>query len=136
NEPYGGTIQGPRFEAGPLTDLYQRTTDAIREVDTDSWVCLEPQALGYNWGVPTALEKIHDPREGEDRTAFCPHLYPLPMDLGEGYNGATKSRVDATIDAWVTNTLRTAERLGNVPIILGEFGLDTTGDGALEYVER
>lgn len=136
NEPYGGTVQGPRFESGPLTDLYQRTTDAIREVDPDSWVCLEPQALGYNWGVPTALGTVDDPRDGADRIAFCPHLYPLPMDLGGGYSGATKPRVDATIDAWVANTLRAAERLGNVPIILGEFGLDTTREGALDYVER
>lgn len=54
NEPYGGTMQGPIFEAGPLTALCQTTTDAIREVDQKSWVCLEPQALGFNetwfWG--------------------------------------------------------------------------------------
>ncbi len=136
NEPYGGTIQGPAFEAGPLTNLYQRATNAIREVDQNTWVCVEPQAVGYNWGTPSGLGKINDPRDGEQRIAYCPHLYPLPMDLGSGYEGNTKSMVDATIDAWRGNTLRTAERLGGVPIILGEFGLDTNKPGAINYVKK
>ncbi|HET6672907.1 MAG TPA: cellulase family glycosylhydrolase, partial [Agromyces sp.] len=42
NEPYGGTVQGPAFESGPLTELYQRSVNVIREVDQDSWACLEP----------------------------------------------------------------------------------------------
>ncbi len=32
--------------------------------------------------------------------------------------------------------MRTAEELGDVPIILGEFGLDTTTPGAREYIDR
>lgn len=135
NEPYGGTMQGPRFEAGPLTELYQTTIDAIRQVDADTWACLEPQAMGFNWGLPSGLGFVDDPRAGQPRIAFCPHLYPLPMDLGDGYTGTSKQLVDATIDAWAGNVLRTAEALGDVPVILGEFGLDTTLDGALDYVD-
>ncbi len=134
NEPYGGSLQGPEFEAGPLSALYQDVTDAIREVDQDSWVCVEPQAMGVNWGTPSGLRPVDDPREGEDRIAYCPHLYPLPMDLGGGYEGTTKRLVKGSIDTWVDNTLRTAKRLGDVPVVLGEFGLDTTKPAALLYI--
>lgn len=136
NEPYGGTMQGPRFEAGPLTDLYQDVTTKIRDVDPDTWVCLEPQAAGYNWGTPTGLGKINDPRDGEPRIAYCPHLYPLPLDLGGGYEGSTEKLINRTVDAWRANTIRTAERLGDVPVILGEFGLDTNLPGALDYIRH
>ncbi|MFE6996806.1 glycoside hydrolase family 5 protein [Microbacterium sp. NPDC057659] len=139
NEPYGGTLQGVAFESGPLTQLYQRTTDAIREADPDTWVCVEPQAFGFNWGLPSALGAIDDPREGDPRVAFCPHLYPLPMDLGDGFAGDSKGLVQGTVAQWRSNVLRTAEVLGQgrgaVPVILGEFGLDTTRDGAGEYVK-
>ncbi|GAB3122748.1 cellulase family glycosylhydrolase [Glaciibacter psychrotolerans] len=135
NEPFGGTLQGPAFEAGPLTNLYQQSLDAIRTVDPDSWACLEPQAMGVNWGLPSGLGVVTDSRPGEARVAFCPHLYPLAMDLGGGYSGGSRDMVDATIASWIGNTKRTAARLGNVPIILGEFGLDTTLPGALDYVD-
>lgn len=135
NEPYGGTIQGAAFEAGPLTHLYQLTVDAIREVDESTWACLEPQAMGFNWGLPSGLGKVNDPREGDPRIAFCPHLYPLPMDLGDGFSGDSRGLVESTVGGWRANTLRTAEALGNVPIILGEFGLDTNLEGALDYVD-
>ncbi|MFD4179555.1 cellulase family glycosylhydrolase [Rhodococcus sp. NPDC058514] len=136
NEPYGGTLQGPVFEAGPLTALYQKSADAIRAVDQDTWVCVAPQAMGVNWGSPSGLGAIDDNRDGDPRIAYCPHIYPLPMDLGGGYEGTSRDLVDATVSAWRGNTLRTAAALGDVPIILGEFGLDTTLPGALDYVDR
>lgn len=139
NEPYGGTLQGVAFESGPLTKLYQRTADAIRTVDQDTWLCVEPQAFGFNWGLPSALGPIDDARKGDPRVAFCPHLYPLPMDLGDGFAGTSKPLVEGTVSQWRANVLRTAEVLGQgrgaVPVILGEFGLDTTRDGAGEYVQ-
>ncbi|WP_345344203.1 cellulase family glycosylhydrolase [Rhodococcus olei] len=136
NEPYGGTLQGPVFEAGPLTSTYQRTADAIRTVDQDTWVCVAPQAMGTNWGTPSGLGKIDDAREGDPRIAYCPHIYPLPMDLGGGYEGTSRTLVDATVDSWRANAQRTADALGGVPIVLGEFGLDTTLPGALDFVDR
>lgn len=135
NEPYGGSVQGPDFEAGPLTALYQETTDAIRSVDEETWLCLEPQAMGVNWGTPTALGRVDDPRDGPARIAYCPHLYPLPLDLGGGYTGFTRSLVHGTVQTWLGNTLRTSDALGGVPVVLGEFGLDTTLPGALDYID-
>lgn len=133
NESYGGSTQGPAFEAGPLTELYQRTTDAIREVDLETWVCIEPQVVGFNWGLSSALRPIEDPSE---RIAFCPHLYPHPLDLGEDYTGKNAHMVDKVIGGWLTNTLKVSQRLGDAPVILGEFGLNTERPGALEYVEK
>lgn len=138
NEPYGGTLQGVAFESGPLTELYQRAADAVRDVDQDTWLCVEPQAFGFNWGLPSALGPIDDARDGDPRIAFCPHLYPLPMDLGDGFTGESKGLIEGTVAQWRSNVLRTAEALGQgrgaVPVILGEFGLDTTHEGAEEYV--
>ncbi|WP_235686458.1 cellulase family glycosylhydrolase [Tomitella gaofuii] len=136
NEPFGGSVQGPAFEAGPLASLYQRVTDAIREVDQDSWVCLAPQAIGVNQGLPSGLTRIEDPRTGRPRIAYCPHLYPLTSELGSGYEGVARTLTDATVETWQADTVRTAEELGDVPIILGEFGLDTTTPGAREYIDR
>ncbi|MGH4031730.1 cellulase family glycosylhydrolase [Actinomycetota bacterium Odt1-20B] len=137
NEPWGGTVQGPAFESGPLAGLYQKTIDAIRTVDRDHWLFVEPSAIGANWGFATALPRLTDPRgDGASaRIAYAPHLYPLPMDLGGGYTGATKARVDASLDAWREQTEKTARRLA-APVVIGEFGLDVTLPGALEYVAK
>ncbi|GAA2014396.1 hypothetical protein GCM10009799_48370 [Nocardiopsis rhodophaea] len=150
NEPWGGTLQGPEFERGPLAELYRRSITAIRTVDNDSWIFVEPQAVGVNWGLPSALPHLDDPREGKARIVYAPHIYPLPMDLGKAYGrgehgggddgrigGSESSRVwiDRSISLWRRNVLVTADRL-EAPIVLGEFGLDTSSPGAMEYVER
>lgn len=132
NESYGGSAQGPPFEAGVLTELYQRATDRIRETDSDAWVCIEPQVIGYNWGLPSALTPLNDP---EGKVAFCPHIYPHPLDLGNDYIGADRDMTDKVISGWTANTLSASQRLGGAPIILGEFGLNTERPGALDYVE-
>lgn len=75
NEPWGGSLPGVAFERGPLSDLYQRTTNAIRQVDPDKWVFVEPRAVGVNWGLASGLRPIDDPRPGEDRIGYAPHLY-------------------------------------------------------------
>ncbi|MBB6174368.1 endoglycosylceramidase [Nocardiopsis mwathae] len=136
NEPWGGTLQGPAFERGPLAELYRRCIDAIRGADEDSWIFVEPQAVGTNWGLPSALPHLADPRYGEPRIVYAPHIYPLPMDLGESYGDDTsRAWIDRSVDLWRTNVQATAERL-EAPVVLGEFGLDTTSPGAMEYVER
>ena len=44
---------------------------------------------------------------------------------------------DATIDTWRDSVEHIAGNvLGGVPIILGEFGLDTTLPGATDYIDR
>ncbi|MFD7535900.1 cellulase family glycosylhydrolase [Streptomyces sp. NPDC059819] len=137
NEPFGGSVQGPAFEAGPLAALYRRTIAAIRDVDRDSWIFVEPEAVSANWGLPSGLPHLKDPRgDGENaRIAYAPHLYPLPMDLGGGYTGDTKKWVDRTLASWRAQTEKTARRLG-APVLIGEYGLDATLPGALDYVAK
>ncbi|MEV5535698.1 cellulase family glycosylhydrolase [Saccharopolyspora shandongensis] len=48
NEPRGGSVPSPLFEQHLLGPLYQRTIDAIREVDDTHWIFVEPQALGVD----------------------------------------------------------------------------------------
>ncbi|WP_025274095.1 cellulase family glycosylhydrolase [Haloglycomyces albus] len=133
NEPWGGTLQATEFETGPLAELYRRSIDTIRESDEDSWIFVEPQAVGVNWGMSTSLPRFDDPREGRARIGYAPHLYPLPLDLGSNYSDSTAA-IDSALETWTDNTLRTAQRL-DAPVILGEFGLDATAPGALDYVE-
>ncbi|MFB7715717.1 cellulase family glycosylhydrolase [Streptomyces sp. NPDC056105] len=135
NEPWGGSVQGPAFEAGPLAALYRRTLAAIREVDHDSWIFVEPEAVSTNWGLPSGLPYLKDPRGDGDRAriAYAPHVYPLPLDLGSGYSGDAKAWVRRTLGSWRTQTERTARRL-NAPVVIGEYGVDATLPGALTYV--
>ncbi|RMI33419.1 cellulase family glycosylhydrolase [Nocardia stercoris] len=136
NEPFGGSKQGRAFEAGPLAAMYQRTTAAIRQADHKTWVCVEPQSVGVNQGAPSALTKIDDPRPGGPRIAYCPHLYPITMDLGAGYTGIARVITDASVETWRAGVQYTAGVLGGVPIIIGEFGLDTTLPGARDYIDH
>ncbi|MFF4184731.1 cellulase family glycosylhydrolase [Streptomyces sp. NPDC001691] len=137
NEPFGGSVQGPAFEAGPLAALYRQTIAAVREVDRDSWIFVEPEAVSANWGLPSALPYLKDPRgDGADaHIAYAPHLYPLPMDLGGGYTGSAEKWVDRTLASWREQTRKTARRLG-APVLIGEYGLDATLPGALRYVAK
>ncbi|WP_406507057.1 cellulase family glycosylhydrolase [Streptomyces sp. NBC_00212] len=137
NEPFGGSVQGPAFEAGPLAALYRQTIGAIRKADHDSWIFVEPEAVSANWGLPSGLPYLKDPRgDGRDaRIAYAPHLYPLPMDLGGGYTGDAGKWVDRTLTSWREQTEKTAKRLG-APVLIGEYGLDTTLPGALPYVAK
>ncbi|MEV2278318.1 cellulase family glycosylhydrolase [Nocardiopsis sp. NPDC049922] len=135
NEPFGGSLQGPDFESGPLAELYRRCAARIREVDQDTWLFVEGQAVGVNWGLPSALPPLIDPREGEPRIVYAPHAYPLPMDLGQPYAGGSRETVETSIELWSESVRTTAERL-EAPIVLGEFGLDVSGEGALDYVTR
>ncbi|MFI7695810.1 cellulase family glycosylhydrolase [Nonomuraea sp. NPDC049655] len=135
NEPWGGSVQGAAFETGPLATLYRKSIDRIRAVDQDSWIFLEPQAVGVNWGLPSSLPRFDDPRGGPPRIAFAPHVYPLPLDLGDDYAAGSKEWTDRTLGWWRDNIARTAERMG-APVLLGEFGLDMTRPGASDLVRK
>ncbi|GAB3706743.1 hypothetical protein GCM10028793_38630 [Nocardiopsis oceani] len=135
NEPFGGSLQGTDFEAGPLAELYRLSMARIRESDQDTWIFVEGQAVGVNWGLPSALPHLDDPREGRPRIVYAPHMYALPMDLGQPYEGDARGQVDTSVDAWSRSVQVVGERL-EAPIVLGEFGLDMSGAGAPEFVER
>ncbi|MEV5569073.1 cellulase family glycosylhydrolase [Spirillospora sp. NPDC052269] len=146
NEPFGGTKQFGFFEGPVLTPFHQRIVNAIRQVDHNKWVFVEPQALGVNEGLGTSLGQVHDPRvraaltkliqQGDRRTAgtgltrlsdpssrmvLAAHFYPGGVDIGGGYTGISKTLVQAEFVLWRQNMTDAARRL-NVPLWIGEIG--------------
>lgn len=117
NEPYGAT-RGSQFESGTLTAFYQRVIDAIRKVDADTWIFVEPASFGANQGIPSrlGLGNLDDPRPGEPHIAYYPHLYTPDVDLGQDYTGDT-----TFIDYWAQSRVREIDRVP-MPMLLGEFG--------------
>ncbi|MFC1412848.1 cellulase family glycosylhydrolase [Streptacidiphilus sp. N1-12] len=135
NEPWGGSVQGPAFESGPLAAFYQRTIDGIRTVDSSHWLFVEPEAVSANWAMPSALPRLTDPRSGEARIGYAPHLYPQPIDSGSTYSGTSAFLTDRSIASWTIQVERTAQRL-DAPVLLGEWGLDATEPSAHLYVDK
>jgi len=136
NDPWGGSVQGPAFETGPLAAFYQRTVDSIRTVDADHWLFVEPAAVSAGASLPSALPKLNDPRPGGGaRISYAPHLYPQPLDDGGSYTGSTAFLADRAIARSCPDPTRTAQRM-DAPVLLGEWGLDTTGDGAHLYIDK
>ncbi|OQX33177.1 MAG: hypothetical protein B0D91_14995 [Oceanospirillales bacterium LUC14_002_19_P2] len=90
NEPYGGTYVWPGFETFQLQPFYERVINRIRTVDQDTWLFIEPQALGINFGVASTLGVIDDPREGEERLVYAPHFYPPFLHEGGAYSDVDK----------------------------------------------
>ena len=135
NDPWGGSVQGPAFETGPLAAFYRRTIAAVRAVDPDRWLFVEPAAVSAGSSLPSALPKLADPRRGEARIGYAPHLYPQPLDDGGSYTGSTAFLTDRFIASWTIQVERTARRM-DAPVLLGEWGLDTDRDGAHLYIDK
>lgn len=138
NEPYAGSALPTTIESGALSDLYQKCVDEIRKRDRDSWIFLEPVAFGANFGRATTLRTINDPRPTAPKIGYAPHLYPLGSEgcLAKPFIPLTK----AVLNVWQARVRDQARRLSpddsTVPIMLGEFGLDTTKSGSIQYVEN
>lgn len=115
NEPYWGT-KGIQFESTELSPFYQRMINAIREVDADNWIFYEPIAFTVaNFGLPSGLTPLDDPRPGEDRLAYFPHFYPLLAHEGLGYDGPIWAEI------WAENRVKEVNRQG-APLLIGEWG--------------
>ncbi|MGA4543575.1 cellulase family glycosylhydrolase [Uniformispora flossi] len=117
NEPFGKlaadtdlpTAAG-RFEAGQLTDLWNRLADAVRLVDRDNWVFVEPTVI-VGLGVPTQLGAIDDPH-----AAYAPHFYDTAMEAGADYDpeGTFIQAYEAAITDYPARN--------RMPVIVGEWG--------------
>ncbi|MFC1417506.1 cellulase family glycosylhydrolase [Streptacidiphilus cavernicola] len=135
NDPWGGSVQGPAFETGPLAAFYRRTIAAVRSVDANHWLFVEPAAISAGSSLPSALPRLDDPRHGGARIGYAPHLYPQPLDDGGSYTGSTAFLTDRFLASWTIQVERTARRM-DAPVLLGEWGLDTSGDGAHLYIDK
>jgi endoglycosylceramidase len=96
--------------------MYQKVTQAIREVDTNHIVFLEHSYFS-NPGVPSSLLPVKDKNGKVDRkVAYSPHGYDLVVDT-EAYTNASSSRVKFLFD----QAEATSKRL-NMPMLVGEWG--------------
>ena len=120
NEPWPGKyLLDPRtYDQTAYGDFLQRTIDAIRAVDPDGWIFYEPRAFGPNGGNPSWIPALDDPREGENRIAYYPHLYPVLIDI-LGYWDPVN---DHALEKWEANRLAES-RLQRAPLLTGEWSM-------------
>ncbi|MEU3304222.1 cellulase family glycosylhydrolase [Streptomyces sp. NPDC006678] len=117
NEPMGELREGEdlptaarRIERDQLTAMYNRLADAVRSVDDDNWLFVEPTPI-VGEGVPTGLGRIEDPR-----VVYAPHFYNAAMEAGADYDpdaGWIES-YEAAVTAY--------PREYGVPVVVGEWG--------------
>ncbi|MFE5830992.1 cellulase family glycosylhydrolase [Streptomyces sp. NPDC056508] len=117
NEPMGEVREGEdlataarRIERDQLTPLYNRLADAVRSVDRDAWIFVEPTPI-VGEGVPTGLGRIHDPK-----VVYAPHFYNTGMEAGADYDPAA---------GWIESYERAVTLYPEqykVPVVVGEWG--------------
>ncbi|MFI1470797.1 glycoside hydrolase family 5 protein [Streptomyces wuyuanensis] len=117
NEPMGELREGEdlataarRIERDRLTPMYNRLADAVRSVDDDGWLFVEPTPI-VGEGVPTGLGRIHDPK-----VVYAPHFYNAAMEAGADYDPAA-----GWIESYEAAVTEYARRYG-VPVVVGEWG--------------
>ncbi|MBT2439101.1 cellulase family glycosylhydrolase [Streptomyces sp. ISL-36] len=117
NEPMGELREGEdlptaarRIEREHLTPMYNRLADAVRSVDRDSWVFVEPTPI-VGEGVPTGLGRIDDPK-----VVYAPHFYNTAMEAGADYDPTA---------GWIETYEQAVTRYPKeykVPVVVGEWG--------------
>lgn len=123
NEPYNDLSFSSDFEVEWLHPFYQRVIDAIREVDADSYIMYQPRILGTDWGFGSYLPPLTDPRDGQPRLVYAPHLYPFFSHEGSYDDVGIARRLDIRV-MYNWSKVRT-EELDNhqAPLLIGEFGM-------------
>ena len=104
------------FESMTLSEFYQKTRNAIREVNDNHIIFLEH---GYfnNTGVLSALKPVLDENGNPDpQQAYAAHGYDLLTDTKE-----VESPSYERVEFIYSRISETSERL-NMPVLLGEWG--------------
>jgi endoglycosylceramidase len=117
------------FERDYLTPFYARMVDRIRAVDPDGWIFLEPIFLLPAGGAPSDVGALPDPRDGEPRIAWFPHLYSVSVEVAGVYDPA----LDTTIPDWRASRAVEGARLG-APVLIGEFGVTDNIVGGADHI--
>ncbi|WP_434403521.1 cellulase family glycosylhydrolase [Streptomyces sp. NBC_01353] len=117
NEPMGELREGEelptaarRIEREQLTPMYNRLADAVRSVDRDRWIFVEPTPI-VGEGVPTGLGRIDDPK-----VVYAPHFYNTAMEAGADYDPAA---------GWIETYEQAVTEYPKeykVPVVVGEWG--------------
>ncbi len=131
NEPTLATFDGFRnLEDKYLTPFYQKMINKIRTFNNDIWIFYEPSAFGPNQGLRSELGLLKDPRKGDSRLVYFPHIYTLDLDVTGEYMGSPFH-----INLWAGARQREYRKF-NVPMLIGEFGLGGNEPPALEFIEE
>lgn len=128
NEPTMATKEAFAFEKRYLQPFYEAIIPAIRKVDNDNWIFYEPTALGANQGMKSRLGKLEDPREGEPRLVYFPHIYTIDLDVRGKYIG-----FPIFVSGWAASRNIEVKRQ-DAPMLVGEFGLNIKEPGSLNYL--
>ncbi len=126
NEPFYGSYSPitPEFEQEALLPFYQRVIKAIREVDKDHIILIEP-CIVKGGGLRSFLTNPRD-----KNIVYAPHYYDPTVLWTNPYDG-NASRTKA---AFYTIE-EEADRM-NVPWVLGEWGIILTTSGAEQYIRH
>ncbi|MEU7484208.1 cellulase family glycosylhydrolase [Streptomyces sp. NPDC042319] len=141
NEPFGPVPGDPTdpanqlaasvaLEQDRLPAMYRRLIRAVRSVDHQAWLFVEPTVL-VGQGVPTSLPGFADPRPGADRIGYAPHFYDTAVESGQDWDpsGGFIEKYEAAIAAYPA-----AHRL---PVLVGEWGPPrATTPGNAELIQR
>jgi endoglycosylceramidase len=131
NEPTHATLHGFfNLEEKYLTPFYQKIINKIREIDNNIWIYYEPQAFGPNQGFQSKLGLLKDPRKGDSRLVYFPHIYTLDLDINGEYMDNT-----FYIDMWA-NARQKEYQKQNVPMLIGEFGLKIDSTLSLKFIDE
>jgi endoglycosylceramidase len=130
--PFGNAAASAAFQTGPFHRFNQRMVDAIRAVDEDSWIFFEPLAFAVNSGGASELPPLDDPRDGDPRLVYYPHLYSVGAEVSNFFDPDN----DPEVDAWVAQAPHDMEKY-DAPMMVGEFGFPWRGNGnPLGYLDR
>jgi endoglycosylceramidase len=132
NEPSPGSVynvsdithtppdgEAAEFDRTLFTDFYERMITAIRQVDQDGWIFYEPRVAAPAAGQPSFILELEDPREGEARIGYAPHLYSVQFEFEQEYTPES----DDTLENWEARRNIETE-LQKAPLLLGEWGFD------------
>ena len=104
------------FESSTLTDFFQKSRDAIREVNKNHIIFIE-HSYFTNMGVTGALGQIVDEQGRKDPlVAYAAHGYDLVVDT-DGLAMGSNDRVELIFE----RIAETGKRL-NIPVLIGEWG--------------
>ncbi len=133
NEPWGGdliqTFITGDFERYQLAAFYNRLVPAIRDIDPDGYIFVEPAPAPVTFGAPSRLPKIEDVRP-DPRIVYAPHCYPYDTHEGIGYTYGSK----VNLRDWERERKKEVLKYGRIPLVCGEFGLSPYQDGFDEYL--
>lgn len=119
------------FDEEKLHPFYQRAINAIREVDDDGWIFFEPRYGSPGNGGASYIPELSDPRKGNPRLVYAPHLYSVTLEATGRYDAES----DRTIELWEEQRKEDLERQP-MPIVLGEWGLTYGTENAEAFVNE